>query len=368
MEGYKMVFLKLAISALGIIAALAVVITIVFLAYRAMVTNKLRREHRITSVQGIDEELILEVGGIRQYLYIRGQNIENPIILFLHGGPGGTMIPMLHTYQYLWENAYTVVNWDQRGTGKTYFLNKDDSRNILLNLSADVLLKDTHEIVLYLTERFGKKNVIISGHSWGTILGAQYVLAHPEYVGAYVAVAQAVDVNDGILKMGEYTHRLAAAEKDEKDVAALEQIMERVRKSKTVAESETLAICKIAKRYIPVNMDTTIFFRNGLFSPYFSLRELSYYAKMDELTKPLNEYVADYDLREIGTRYAVPVIYIFGEYDWHMKLLAKEYYDKVTCPYKKFISIAGAGHVAMMDKPHEFFEAFHSTLQELYPS
>lgn len=360
-----MISLPFVLSLLGIVAALAVSAACMFLLYRSVKVDRLRKVHRISSAQGIDEEVVLPVGGIQQFLYIRGQDTQNPIILFLHGGPGGAMIPMLHTYQYLWEDDYTVVNWDQRAAGKTYFLNKEQTASIASTLSAEVMLQDIHEIIRYLTKRFGQEKVILVGHSWGTMLGSQFALAHPELVEAYVGIAQAVDINDGVLHMAKYTRQLAKEQKAEKDMAALERIIKQIQHKNTVAEKETMDICKIAKRYMPINMDTTIFLRSGLFSPYYTLREMTYYAKMDELTKPFLPYLLDYDLRKIGSRYEVPIIFILGEYDWHMNLLAQEYFDTITAPTKKYISIPGAGHVAMMDAPAAFFASLHAALQEI---
>lgn len=358
-----MKMLSFILSILGIGAIMLIVAIVIFLIYRAIKIASIRNQHKILSEQGIDEEIDLQIGGIPQHLYIRGKDTHNPVILFLHGGPGGSMISMLQTYQYLWEDSYTVVNWDQRACGKTYFLNKENIQGIINELSVEVMLEDVHEIVLYLKERFNKEKVIIMCHSWGTVLGSQFALKYPELVEAYVGVGQAVDINEGILKMGEYTYQIASQKNNQKDMAKLTQIMDRIRNSNALAEAEVFDICKIAKRHYPVNMDTTIFLRAGLVSPYFSLREMSYYFKMDELTKPLNHYLVDYDLRKIGNQYEVPAIIVTGEYDWHMKLLAEEYFNTITAPYKEFISIAGAGHVAMMDRPEEFFKTVKTALQ-----
>lgn len=334
-----------------------------FLLFRAMRISQLRSRHHITAEKGIDEELTLEVGGIPQHVYIRGQNQENPVILFLHGGPGGAMIPMLHTYQYLWEQDYTVVNWDQRVCGKTYFLNKSNIEPLMDLLTAEKILEDLEEIVHYLQKRFHKEKIILVGHSWGTILGSQFSLSHPHLIEAYVGIAQAVNLQDGILKWGESLRNLLAEQSAASELAALEALMEQVRSSKAIPEREVLALCKLAKQFMPVNMDSTIFFRNGLFSPYYSLKQLMCYAKMEELTKPLHPYLQEFDLRRIGSRYAVPVILISGEYDWHMNLLAKEYFETVTAPYKEFISIPESGHVVMMDEPELFFQAFTQGLE-----
>lgn len=357
--------LKWIAKILGVSLVILIVIVAIFLIYRVYKTNKVRKEHHIVSEQGVDEEITLQVGGIPQHLYMRGQDTKNPVILFLHGGPGGAMSPMLYTYQYLWEDDYTVVNWDQRVSGKTYFLNKDNIQSITDTLSTEVLLEDAIEIIHYLNERFGKEKVILVGHSWGTVLGSQLALKHPELVEAYVGVGQVVNVNDGVLKMGEYTHQKASKASNKKDIVKLEKIIEDIQNRKmSIVEEETIDIYKIAKKYMPVNMDTTIFLRAEILSPYSSLKGMTYYSKIEELTKPLVQYLADYDLRKLGNEYDVPVIMITGEYDWHMRLLAKEYFDTITAPYKSFVIIEGAGHVAMMDKPEQFFVELKRVLQE----
>lgn len=348
----------------AVAAALLVLAAAAFMVWRAAVRKKLLTGHSITGADGIDEELILEIGGIKQFFYIRGQRRENPVILFLHGGPGGAMIPMLHTYQYDWEAAYTVVNWDQRGAGKTYFLNQSGDRHDESEITAELLLSDIHEIVRYLRGRFQKEKLILMGHSFGTILGARYALTHPEYVEAYIGAAQTVSINQGVIRMGEYVSRLAAAQHAKKEAAKLEGLLAKVRENKGIAQSETLAISKLARRYIPVDLDTTIFLRNGLFSPYYSLKDLTCYAHMEEMTKSLIEYAASCDLRTLESVFQVPVIFILGEQDWSMKLLAREYFDQLTAPCKKFITIPKAGHVVMMNQPKGFFDSFHRALME----
>ncbi|HET6463075.1 MAG TPA: alpha/beta hydrolase, partial [Candidatus Krumholzibacteria bacterium] len=69
---------------------------------------------------GIDELKTVEIGGIQQWISVRGDNPSNPILLFVHGGPGSPMMPLAWTFQRPWEEFFTVVQWDQRGAGKTF--------------------------------------------------------------------------------------------------------------------------------------------------------------------------------------------------------------------------------------------------------
>ncbi|WP_236879629.1 hypothetical protein [Clostridioides difficile] len=87
---------------------------------------------------------MVESGGIQQALYIRGQNADNPIILWVHGGPGNSMMPFLQLYQYEWENDFTVVNWYQRNVGKTYFEN--DPAAVLQTMSAERVLTTVQQV------------------------------------------------------------------------------------------------------------------------------------------------------------------------------------------------------------------------------
>ena len=194
---------------------LCVVLIGALLTYRHIYRSKILKENKITSENGIDEEMIAEINGINQYLYARGQNKENPIIFFIHGGPGSPISPMIYKYQQGLENDYTVVNWDQRNAGKTYFLNKDKADDIKSSLSIEQSIDDTYEVVKFLKQRF-EKDIIIMGHSWGSTLGTMFVNKYPELVKAYVGIGQNVSINDGEKLIAEETLKVIS-EKDKDD-------------------------------------------------------------------------------------------------------------------------------------------------------
>lgn len=350
-----------------VLSSAAVLSALGFLTYRQMSITRTRKSLRIPSKNGIDEDMQLNIGGIEQYISIRGQNTENPIILFLHGGPGGSMSSFTYTYQSPLEEHYTVVNWDQRNAGKTYLLNQKLASEIQANLTPDVLVEDIHEIAIYLTSRFKKSRIIIMGHSWGTVIGSSYVFKHPELVQAYVGVGQAICLPDQILNMAEYTRSLATAQGDETNVKILDTVMEELRSIVSFEKcmGPLMEINQIAQKYIPVDTDTNVFTKPMLFSPNFSLGEFLYYFKMDTLQRPLVDYLSTYDLREVGDQYEVPIVYIFGERDWQMKLLAKEYFNQIQAPFKKYLEVPDAGHLPFMNQPALFARELRRALEEI---
>ena len=141
-------------------------------------------QSRIGTDTGIQEGIYVPAGGIEQYLQIRSEDKGSPVILWLHGGPGNPLSYLTYYYQRPLEKNYTIVYWEQRGCGRTFYRNEDSGE-----LTIERLLADTDEVVDYLRERFDQEKVVIAGHSWGTVLGMEYVNTHPEKVAAYIGVA-----------------------------------------------------------------------------------------------------------------------------------------------------------------------------------
>lgn len=319
---------------------------------------RIRIKHRIRTKKGIDEKLVLSIGGIKQSFSIRGKDTDNPIILFLHGGPGGPMTSVAYKYQSLWEQKYTVVNWEQRNAGKTYFLNKREKQIITDNLSISVFVEDINEIATYLTERFHTDKIIIIGHSWGTVIGSLFTLKYPSLVKVYIGVGQAVNLNEGIIKMAKHTLSYAIEHNQQKHITTLNQCIKELKAQKDIGFKQVSRITKIARNYIPTETDKTKLLRTLLLSPYFSFKELPYYLKIDKLQEKLIRELSYFDLRTYGNKYEVPIIYISGELDWCSKIISKEYFENIESPLKQYIEIDKSGHIPMLDEPEKFYKSF----------
>ena len=128
-----------------IFASLVLLILLIFFGIiRGIIPAVTRENHKINTPNGIDQMEMVEIGGIQQALHFRGQNAENPVMLIIHGGPGFPLMPFLHEFQYEWEHDFTVVHWDQRNTGKTYFANDPEAVSGTINIER--VLLDAYEV------------------------------------------------------------------------------------------------------------------------------------------------------------------------------------------------------------------------------
>jgi len=141
----------------------------------------------IDSRAGIASLEKVRLGGIEQWIQIRGQDRAKPILLFLHSGPGFPEMPFSHVNAAL-EKDFVIVQWDQRGAGKSYSSSVPEN-----SMTIEQFISDTHELVELLLARFGRAKLILVAHSWGSIVGALTVARYPELFEAYVGISQAVD-------------------------------------------------------------------------------------------------------------------------------------------------------------------------------
>jgi pimeloyl-ACP methyl ester carboxylesterase len=150
---------------------------------------------RVVSDHGIDEAKAIEIGGIRQWITIRGRDRRNPILLVIHGGPAVPELPNRYLFEGPWTDYFTVVEWDQRGAGKTYELN--DPAKIAPTLSRERIVADAAELTAWLRKTYSRKKIFVIGHSWGTAVGLELARRHPEWLYAYVGVGQIISMRDG---------------------------------------------------------------------------------------------------------------------------------------------------------------------------
>jgi pimeloyl-ACP methyl ester carboxylesterase len=128
------------------------------------------------------------IGGWPQHILVRGRQASNPVLLFLHGGPGMPAMYLAHAFQRPLEERFVVVQWDQRGAGKSY------RRDVpVASMTYEQIIADARELIDLLRARFGVQKVYLVAHSWGTSVGMRLVARYPERVQAYVGVGQVVD-------------------------------------------------------------------------------------------------------------------------------------------------------------------------------
>ncbi len=355
--------LKIILVALGSIIAL---VAITFAVVRLVIPAITRASHKIEA-PGIDRMELVEIGGIQQALYFRGEDTANPVLLFLHGGPGSPEMPFIHTFQYEWEKDFTVVHWDQRNAGKTYYAN--DPEAVLPTLTADRALEDAHEVTAYIQEQLDTEKIIVMGHSWGSVLGTMLVQTYPEDYSAYIAVGQVVNMIDNERMGYEAVLEAAKAAGNQSDVAALEALAPYP--GERYDETFNSVITQVREYQIKYGLATGMTLDTILpaaVSPYYSFSELMYFFTVDTLKYQgdlMRFMMEDYDAGNYGLAYSVPVYYIMGENDYQTPYpLAQAYFEVISAPEKQFFSVPNAGHFTMLDNKTEFTRIL---LEEIRP-
>ena len=188
------------------------------LLWRHVVQERIAARIRIESNDGIAVIEKVRLGGLEQWIQIRGHDRTKPILLFLHGGPGFPQIPFAHLNAEL-ERHFVVVHWDQRGAGKSYSSSVSDE-----SMRVAQFVADAHELVQSLLARFGARKCYLVAHSWGSLFGAQLVAQYPELFFAYVGIGQTVDLPQTEQVLYQFALDNARRDDNQNAIADLERI------------------------------------------------------------------------------------------------------------------------------------------------
>src|SRR5450432_961 len=178
--------------------------------------------NRIVAPHGVQESYKLRIGGIDQWIYVRGQDATNPIILFIHGGPASPVSPTMWEFQRPMEEYFTMVNWDQRGAGKTFHAASPDSISSTIHIPQYV--NDAIEVAEAIKQKYHASKLILMGHSWGTVIGMKAALARPDLFYAYVGIGQVIKTRTNEKVSFEYGLDEAKKAKNAEAVKELESI------------------------------------------------------------------------------------------------------------------------------------------------
>ena len=306
-------------------------------------------EGPISTPNGIAERGFVQIGGIQQWVTIRGDDRRNPAVLILHGGPGDAYSQLAYFFRD-WERAFTVVQWDQRGAGRTYGLYGKATPDMTL----DQFVEDGAEVAEYAGRRLNRPKIILLGHSWGSALGAYLTQRHPELFCAFVGTGQVVRTAD--LSASYYAYTLMRLTADHQAAASAE--LERLGPPPyhTLGPEETVR--KWLNHYLPQTDREYL-----LSSTYVALRNARYSLKdfrdlqdghLSFSLPVLNSTYDALDLNTLGYRIPVPFFIIDGRSDRLTPPdLAAAFFQKIHAPEKAMVQIAG-GHFAFMSNPDYF--------------
>ena len=293
----------------------------------------------------------VRLGGIDQTVLLRGHDASRPVLLFLHGGPGGSAMPLVHEFCDRLEERFVFVHWDQRGAGKSW--SPDIPRE---SMTEGQLVEDCAELTHWLCDRFGQKKVFLVGHSWGTQLGLRAVVRYPDLFEAYAAVSQVVNARraeaiswqfalDGARRAGDKARekRLRSLHPPGYDGRVKDLLFQRN------------CVAKYGGSFCDQAVDKALF-RKYFESHEYSLGDLRRLKKGSvwSLAAMWVQHL-DWDAIAQARSLAVPVTFLHGRCDRVTPAeLVQEYFDQLQAPHKKLIWFERSGHCPLFEEPGLF--------------
>ena len=338
---------------------------------RARIQKEMVTRYKVVNPNGVDVLQRVKIGDTKQWLHIRGRNRDNPVLLFLHGGPGYSHIGWYDEIQRSWEEYFTVVQWDQRMAGKSYLPEKKYGHTV----TNEQLVADAENVILYLREHLGKGKIFLMGWSYGTYLGMKLIKRHPEWFYAYVSVGQTTTIAECIREEHSLLLNCAKEQGDKKLIKKLQSMLPypdpNNKFSSLAKHADFIAVelSKINKRGLRYksNKEWLGMSKFGIMtSPHYSLWEIF---KISLFVGPhsskfigfqpghsfFDEFI-EIDLpTEVGSKFDVPIFFFSGAHNWHVPYtLSDDWFKKIEAPYKEQIWFNESAHFAQYEEAGKF--------------
>lgn len=306
------------------------------------------REPEPIPSSGIAERRYLRLGGVDQWVMVRGESVSNPPLVLLHGGPGLSETALFRYFNAPLEKSFTVVYWDQRGAGKSF--HRGISR---ASMTVDQFVSDLDELVDAVCERVGSSKVAIFGHSWGSALGLLYAARFPEKVAAYVGSGQIGDAAAG--ESASYAFALAEAERRGKPrlLKKLQTIgppphsgegvfAQRATLARLEGGMRPTALWKLGRALLAERGSSLLDLPKGMRGFRFTLDSMWPEASSLNLAK-------------LAPALQMPVFFFLGRNDhWVPAETSVAYIDALAAPSKRTVWFEESGHEPFVDEPAKF--------------
>ena len=289
------------------------------------------------------------IGGVPQRLWFRGSSRDNPALVLLHGGPGGSLGALFRRYNAELERHFLVVTWEQRGAGRSY------RRDIpSASMTVAQFVRDLGGVVELVKARFRQDRVILLAHSWGTILGTLYAHRHPENVAMYMGVGQIANMPEGERLSYDFARSEAARRGSRRAVTELKRIG---------PPPHTLSALLTERRWVshfggniyrgPTTPDLIL---EALRADEFNLRDLLKLVQGSRFsTKHLRAEMSRTNFTETHLSFKVPMLFLLGRHDRVAPgVLAAAYLERLSAPYKKVVWFENSAHNPNYEEPETF--------------
>ncbi|MBS3793209.1 alpha/beta hydrolase [Candidatus Bipolaricaulota bacterium] len=310
----------------------------------------------------IAELKTVSIGGHDQVMMIRGSNIDNPVLLYLAGGPGGTDLGAMRKADTGLEDNFVVVTWDQRGTGKSY-----SALDPAETLTLARMVADTLEVTNYLRDRFEEEKIYLVGNSWGTILGTLAVKERPELFHAYIGAGQMVSPKETDIMFYEDTLELAES-------TGRNGLDSRLEKNGTPPYENILSY-EPAISYEhqwnsnPARDPSTELPSNLFVSENSFMDKINGMRGFFDVFSILYPRIQEVDFRNDVLRLEVPVYIVMGKYEARgRETPAREWFGLLEAPTKELIEFDNSGHRPHFEEPAKVSSIMSRVADETYRS
>lgn len=314
------------------------------------------------TTSSVAEVIDVEINGSVQRLLIRGENTGNPLLLHVHGGPGGADQAMLRAHDFDLEDLFTVVYWDQRGAGASY--SSDDP---LAALSLDQITQDGIAVTEYLLAKYNRDTLFIQGHSWGTLVSVHMISDRPDLFNAYFGIGHIANSKQAELLSYQFTMESARQAGDQDTIEALESIGSPPY-STPEEWTQTVAIERGLMQPYEMPDGSQLLSMIDIYRIFTLYRGYSISDKLNSLrgsqvsVQRLWMEAINANLFETHLNFEIPVFFFQGKYDQHtVTSVARDYFDEIDAPEKQYFDFEHSAHW-----PHlREFDRYRSLVESL---
>ncbi len=292
----------------------------------------------------------ININNFSQNIMTISSDDSNPVLLIVHGGAGSPDRPLVKKYNSELAEYYTVVCWDQRGSGLSY--TKED-------LTIDIILNDLKSVVEFLRNRYNQDKIYIAGHSWGAYLGLRFSFMHPEYVKYYIGTGQGISSFADEIYKYKFVKEQAESRNDTEVIKKLVHFGEPIKYTYSHDDKKAKQyIGKMIHKYGGYISDKNEFNTNKYLNCYikcYKFNIIKVIKGMLKSSKTLNIEMNEKDSISRITELTVPVLLISGEDDMICPVQATQnWFDNLKAPHKEFIKIKNAAHMVNFEQPNEW--------------
>lgn len=303
----------------------------------------------IAGENSISELMEVQINGVSLAVMVRGYHRNNPVVVFVHGGPCCSEIPYVRKYQESLEKDFTIVHYDQRGTGKSYKFGE-----VYAEITAAAHAEDLIALTEYIRDYMGVKQVILAGHSYGTYIATMAAARRPDLYQAYIGIGQMSDTVESELDTLGKCIAAAKAHGNEKDAESLENLETAISNGECIVPRSYVRKYGFAARKINENAD---YWTGFLFGPEYNLLDaVRFYTAAIKYQDALIQEALNNPITDIVTEIDIPVHFVMGKYDGMTSPEAAENYLRTLTGEgeKEFVLFDESAHYPQFEQEDDF--------------